>query len=169
MGLDQLSPLCPWELCDHLGLIVLSPAELPLAANDLEQLTVKDPDSWSGLTIRSSGLIAVIVNPAHPKSRQRNTLMHEVSHVRLKHVGNRVDVSEDGILLVSDFSQEQEEEANWLAGALLAPREALLAARKAGRTPAQICQQFGISSELCLWRLRMTGVEAQMGYSRSRR
>ena len=166
LGLSPVAPLCPWRLADHFGIIVFGPKDLPLAANDIHQLTVADPQSWSGLSVRDAGLTAVILNPTHPKARQRNTLMHEISHIHLKHVGSRVDVSMDGLLLVSDFSAEQEEEANWLAGAFLAPRDALLAARNAGKSAQQICNDYGISNELCVWRLRMTGIEAQLQHRR---
>lgn len=168
LGLGRLEPLCPWRLAGHLDIIVFEPTDLPLPANDIKQLTIVDPDSWAGLTVREAGLTAVILNPTHPKARQRNTLMHEISHIYLKHVGSRVDITEDGILLVSDFSTEQEDEANWLAGALLAPRDALLRARLDGKSPQQICAEYGISHDLCVWRLRMTGVEAQLQYRRRR-
>lgn len=94
--------------------------------------------------------------------------MHEIAHIHLNHVGSRVDVSEEGLLLVSDYSADQEDEANWLAGALLAPREALLAAKSAGKSAQQICKEFGISSDLCAWRLRMTGVDAQLQFRRKK-
>ena len=166
LGLERGSPLCPWKLADHLSITVFTPSDLPLAANDLNQLTEVDSGSWSGLTIRESGLTAVVLNPTHSRPRQRSTLMHEIAHVYLDHVGNRVDVSQDGVLLVSDYSPEQEDEANWLAGALLAPREALLAACEAGMSAPDICKQYGISSDLCTWRLRMTGVEMQLRHRR---
>jgi hypothetical protein len=169
LGLDPRSALCPWRLADHLRITVFYPADLKVPANDLKQLTIIDPDSWSGLTVKAAGLAAVILNPTHPKTRQRNTLMHEISHVHLGHVGNRVDVSEQGLLLVSDFSKEQEDEANWLAACLLVPREALLACRREGLSGAQICSKYGISHPLCEWRLRMTGVDQQLKNSRARR
>lgn len=166
LGLGALAPLCPWKLASHLSLTVLTPHDLPLAANDIEQLTVKDSTSWSGITVKDSGLTAVVLNPSHSLRRQRSTLMHEIAHIYLGHVGNRVDVSVDGVLLVSDFSSEQEDEADWLAGALLAPREALLRACEDGKSSAEICEHYGISSDLCTWRLRMTGIEVQLQHRR---
>jgi hypothetical protein len=161
--------LCPWELAGHLGIIVLNFSELPIPANDVHQLTQVDPSSWSGLTIKAHGLSAVILNPTHAKPRQRNDLMHEVSHIHLGHVPHRVDTGPGGLLLVSDFSKEQEEEADWLAAALLLPREALLMCRRAGHSVAQICGKYGISRPLCEWRLRMTGVDQQLRSSKAKR
>jgi Zn-dependent peptidase ImmA (M78 family) len=169
LGLKLIAPLCPWALAKHLGIIVLKPEDLSLSTHDVHQLTVVDPDAWSAMTVREAGLTGVVVNPTHPKARQRNSLMHEIAHIYLRHVGHRVDISEQGLLLVSDFSPDQEEEADWLAGALLIPREALLAERSAGATPDQICVQYGVSKELCNWRLRMTGIEAQIQNRRRRR
>lgn len=167
----QLSPqdaLCPWELAEHLGIIVLDFSQLPVPANDVHQLTQADSGSWSGLTLKAHGLSAVILNPSHAKARQRNDLMHEVAHIHLGHVPNRVDTTPEGMLLVSDFSREQEEEADWLAACLLLPREALLLCRRAGHSVAQICSKYGISRQLCDWRLRMTGVDRQLANSKAK-
>lgn len=161
--------LCPWELAQHLGIVVLKFSELPIPANDVHQLTSVDPKSWSGLTLKAHGLSAVILNPTHGKPRQRSDLMHEVAHIHLNHVPNRVDTTSDGLLLVSDFSKEQEDEANWLAACLLLPREALLACRREGLSGAQICSKYGISRPLCEWRLRMTAVDQQLRNSRAKR
>jgi Zn-dependent peptidase ImmA (M78 family) len=95
--------------------------------------------------------------------------MHEVAHIHLGHIPNRVDTTPDGLLLVSDFSKEQEQEADWLAAALLLPREALLISRRAEQSVAQICAKYGISRPLCEWRLRMTGVDQQLKNSRAKR
>jgi Zn-dependent peptidase ImmA (M78 family) len=156
-------------LADHLGIFVFEFDKLPIPTNDVIQLTQADPNSWSGLAIKAHGLSAVILNPTHGKPRQRNDLMHEVAHIHLGHVPNRVDTTPDGLLLVSDFSKEQEEEADWLGAALLLPREAILACRRNGHSVAQICGKYGISRPLCEWRLRMTGVDQQLRSSRAKR
>jgi hypothetical protein len=62
-------------------------------------------------------------NPANALTRQRNDLMHELAHIELKHVPARVDFSKSGLLLLSDYSDEQEQEADWHAAARL--RDAL--------------------------------------------
>ena len=162
LGLGPLSPLCPWKLADHLGLHVLDIKQLPIPANDIDHLTGAGSKAWSGFSIRHAGLIGVVLNTSHSLRRLRSTLMHEIAHIHLRHVGSRVDVNDSGILLISDFSREQEEEADWLSGALLLPRDALLEARKTNNTIDQICEEFGVSSDLCNWRLRMTAVDTQL-------
>ena len=66
------------------------------------------------------------------------------------------------MLLLSDYSDEQEQEADWLAAALLLPRDGLIQLRSARRSTPEIANLYGVSEALCEWRLRMTGVDVQM-------
>ncbi|WP_223568240.1 ImmA/IrrE family metallo-endopeptidase [Agrobacterium tumefaciens] len=157
---DRLEPK---RFLESLGFVVWTPAEVPKIASDhLTQLTVHDPDSWSGVTVREGEAVVIIVNSVHPLARQANTLMHEWAHVELRHKPNRVDRSEAGLLLLSDYPSEFEEEADWLAGAILAPRDGLIQLRAKGMDVGEIASHYGISLELTNWRLRMTGIEKQM-------
>ncbi|NTF69762.1 ImmA/IrrE family metallo-endopeptidase [Agrobacterium rhizogenes] len=153
----------PKSYLKSLGYYVWFPAEIPgLEPEHLKQLTVTDPDSWSGVTIRDGDRAVIIVNPMHPATRQANTLMHEWAHIELRHKPNRVDRSEGGILLLSDYPVEFEEEADWLAGAILLPRDGLVHFRGRGASSQEIAEHYGVSLELTNWRLRMTGVERQI-------
>jgi Zn-dependent peptidase ImmA (M78 family) len=145
------------------GIIIWTPQDVPgVAEKSLKQLLENDPDSWSGITIKEGETHLVIINPTHPKTRLENTLMHEWSHTYLKHKPKRIDISETGLILISDYEKEFEDEADWLAGAMLVPRDGLLAHRKSGKTPQQIADIYGVSKELLNWRLRMTGIERQL-------
>jgi Zn-dependent peptidase ImmA (M78 family) len=119
------------------------------------------------MTLKDDGITLIVLNPSHVPSRQPNNLMHELAHIELNHQPARVDVSETGLLLLSDYSDDQELEADWHAGALLVPREGLLKMRTQGASIADIASYFGVSELLCQWRLRMTGVDAQMRRRRS--
>ena len=167
LGLATTDPLCPWKLAEHLSIHVLDIKELPLPANDLEHLTSPGAD-WSGFSVREAGLTGVVLNTSHQKPRLRSTLMHEISHIFLRHGGSQVTLTDTGTLLISEFSDEQEDEANWLSGALLLPREALLQARAEKMNDSQICAKYGASSDMCVWRLRMTGVDVQMRRKRAK-
>lgn len=162
LGLPPSGPLSPWSYADHFGVLVLDFDALELGPAHRNQLLSVDPDSWSGLTLKVEQTHAVIINPTHPPGRQCNTLMHELAHIILRHVPARVEVSTTGLLLLSDYSDEQEDEADWLSAALLLPRDALLAARRSGSDVDKIARDFGTSSALCEWRLRMTGINAQL-------
>ncbi|MBB2708160.1 MULTISPECIES: ImmA/IrrE family metallo-endopeptidase [Rhizobium] len=164
LGLVDLDVLDPWLYADYLGVIVLDPRDLPLEPEHLEQLLERDPDSWSGMTLFEDGEHVVVLNTSHGKPRQRATLMHELAHIILDHPPADVDVSPSGLVLLSDYSVEQEEEADWLGGALLLPEPAILHHRTAGHSIASLSQIYGISVELCTWRCRMTGVEKRLAF-----
>jgi Zn-dependent peptidase ImmA (M78 family) len=163
LGVSALDKLSPKQVASHLGILIFYPSDLDLDEVDIAQLTRNDSDSWSGLTVKEAGLTCVVLNPKHPPARQSNTLMHELSHIILKHVPTRVDIADGGLLLLSDFSKEQEEEADCLSGCLLLPRPLLLRLRGGGASVSDIARQHGVSNELCQWRVRMTGVDYQLG------
>jgi hypothetical protein len=167
LGVRAFAALDAKRYAEHVGVHILSFQELRLPERSRRQLLEVDPTSWSGMTIRESGLIGVLVNPTHSPERQASTMMHEVSHVVLNHVPVRVDVSAAGILLVSEYSENDEDEANWLSGALLLPRDALRHYREKGWSPSRIAAHFGVSQQMCDWRIRMTGVDVQMRRTRA--
>ena len=163
LGVTSRSALDPWAYAKHLGILVLNLHKLELSATTKRQLLVIDSGSWSAMTIKEGSLTAIIVNPSHAPTRQRNDLMHEVAHAELKHVPARVEVSKStGLLLLSDYSDDQELEADWLAAALLLPRDALAHHRARRSTISEIAELYGVSEKLCEWRLRMTGVDIQL-------
>jgi Zn-dependent peptidase ImmA (M78 family) len=162
LGLAALAPFDPWAYASHLNVIILKFHELGLPANAVKQLTIVDGDSWSAMTIKDVDLLGVVVNPAHAPTRQRYDLMHELAHIELEHVPTRVEVSQSGLMLLSDFSDDQEQEADWFAGSFLLPRDGIFRLRSAGKTAEEIAAQFGVSKALCEYRLRLTGVDIQM-------
>jgi Zn-dependent peptidase ImmA (M78 family) len=143
---------------DRLGLFEIEAA----MGFQIYQLTVTDEGSWSAVTLQEDQMVGVVLNPAHARTRQRAELMHELAHIQLKHVPACVEVSKTGLLLLSDYSEEQERDADWHAAAFLLPREAIPKLRSKGKTPIEITKHFEVSNALCEWRLRMTGVEIQM-------
>jgi IrrE N-terminal-like domain len=162
LGIAAHAPLDPWAYAVHLNVSVLDLKSLTLPGHVARQLTEIDPDSWSAMTLKEGDALAIVINPAHALTRQRSDLMHELAHIELRHVPARVDVSKTGLLLISDYSDEQEQEADWHAAALLLPRIGLLRLRSQNRSAAEIAAYYGVSKGLCDWRLRMTGVDIQM-------
>jgi Zn-dependent peptidase ImmA (M78 family) len=163
IGLSVHDRIDPRQFLQHLGLIIWSPADIPgISPVCIAQLAEGDTYDWSGVTVREGDKTAIIVNSRQPATRQANTLMHEWAHLELRHKPNRVDRSENGLLLLSDYPVEMEEEADWLAGAVLLPREGLFHHRSRGKNAAAVASHFGVSVDLAKWRLRMTGVEKQI-------
>ena len=164
-GVTAQDRLDPRLFLKDMGLIVWTPEESPgMDASHVRQLTKADPDSWSGVTVKEGGRTAIIVNSAHPVTRQANTLMHEWAHIELRHKPSRADRSVGGILLLSDYPAEIEDEADWLAGCMLAPRDGLLYHCGRGLAAPDVATHFGISEQLANWRIGKTGVRRQLGY-----
>nr|WP_269141276.1 ImmA/IrrE family metallo-endopeptidase [Sphingomonas sp. IC-56] len=164
MGLSSEAPLCPWHYADTLNVIVFEATDLDLDPEHAEQLLVKDSSSWSGMTLFEEGVYVVVLNSAHSRERRAATLMHELAHIILEHVPADVDVSPSGLVLLSDFSRDQEDEADWLGGALLLPEAALTKSRYSGISIIDIAKKYGVSEQLCSWRCKMTGVEKRLSF-----
>jgi len=162
LGLDALSPLDPWVYAESLGIVTLNINDLGLSPQSLTQLLKTDSDSWSGMTLQESSLIGIVLNPSHSRARQAATLAHELAHQVLRHVPSHVNVSETGLMLLSEYSDEAESEADWLGGTMLLPRDALFLKRRSGLSAREIALEYGTSDQLCEWRLRMTGVDIQL-------
>lgn len=164
LGLAATAKLCPWGYAAHLDVMVLGADELDLAPVHFAQLLQKDPGSWSGMTLDEDGVKLIVLNSAHSERRQTSTLAHELAHIELDHVPASVNVSPSGLTLLSDYSDDQEEEADWLGAALLLPQVALLHHRGNGLSMQRIAEAYGVSNDLVAWRCRMTGVEKRMAF-----
>lgn len=164
LGLEATAKLCPWEYAEFLGVMVFEAAELDLEREHAVQLLERDPDSWSGMTLFEEGTHVVVLNSTHHRPRRTATLMHELAHIILDHAPADVEVSPSGLILLSDYSQDQEEEADWLGAALLLPETALLVQGSKGATMEQIASLYGVSEQLCTWRYRMTGIEKRLAF-----
>ena len=104
----------------------------------------------------------IIYKSGQSAARINSVVMHELSHVILGHELADAVLLDDGSLVPDNFSQDQEAEADWFGGTLLLPRPALFKIVK-DQTPDRIAQEhYGVSSEMLVYRTRMTGVRYQM-------
>ncbi|MDY6948403.1 MAG: ImmA/IrrE family metallo-endopeptidase [Pseudomonadota bacterium] len=162
LGLEPLARLDAFQYAKHLNVHVTEPKALGLSQASLHQLLVEDSDSWSALTLQDQGVSMIVINSAHADTRQQADVMHELAHIELGHAAARVDVSKSGVLLLSEYSDEQEQEADWHAAAFLVPRDGILQMRSRQASTSEIASYYGVSEALCEWRIRMTGVDVQM-------
>ena len=167
LGLDPFAPLPAETLASYLGVYLWSVESLELTPADVAQLVVSDPDSWSAITVSAAGLEAIILNPKHRRGRYSSDVMHELAHLLLGHEPSTMFFAGQENLALRGFNEDAEEEANWLAGALLLPRDALVRLRATNGPPEMACDEFGVSRQMLEFRMRITGVERQ--FSRRRR
>lgn len=133
---------------------------------DLVQLTHKDPDSWSAFTMRVGEHHLIVFNSTQSAPRQNSVVMHELAHIILGHELTSASLTEDGHFVPTTYDQDQEDEADWLAGTLLLPRPALLRIRRMGMSDEQAIDAYAVSQQMLTWRFRMTGVDYQLQNAR---
>lgn len=170
LGLAQDDPLDLSELARCLDVDLWTPYDVPGLPKDvLNQLLKQDPWGWSAVSLVSDSRGLVIYNPRKSKGRQASDITHELAHFILDHEPSTMILSHDGGIAMRTFDRKQEDEANWLAWCLLLPREALVWAKRARLSTAGIAARFGVAEVLVTFRLKVTGVEFQLGRRSLRR
>jgi hypothetical protein len=167
-------------LAVHLGVAVLPVDDLLDGGLDvLFDLHAVQPGAFSAATFSPPGKRHIVVyNPInfdgdHVPARQartdgriRSNVAHEFAHLILGH-----DVRQTQKLGGHFFftcNPEQEEEANWLGGALLLPRPLLLEAARAHWTDEQVADEHHVSTEMARFRMNATGARMQAARARNR-
>lgn len=162
LSLQPVDPLPPELLAQSLGIATHGVEDVPgLDQASRSVLLGTGSDSWSAVTLTDGSKSVVILNSAHSDARSASNLMHELAHLIVGHKPGRVDITEDGALLLNTYDKQQEDEANWLAGCLLLPRPALLWMKKRRMTQQAAAGHFGVSNEMLVYRIRVTGVDNQ--------
>lgn len=165
LGLKPTDPMDSQRLAKDLGIRVLTPAQIPgLGAKSLEVLLRNDgktPSCWSAVTLVVGVKVAIILNSSHSPGRQASDLTHELAHRIRGHTTHSVEASAEGVMLISSYDKAEEEEADWLAGCLLLPRDALVRIKARKLDLADAAVSFGVSQRMLKYRMAMTGVERQ--------
>jgi IrrE N-terminal-like domain len=106
----------------------------------------------------------IIFNDANLAVRQNSDLVHEIAH------GLRLHEPRHAIAHgCRDYSKPEEDEAAWLAGCLLVPRDAAFAIAISG-TPLELAaSQYGVSTQMMSWRVNATGSKLQAARTAARR
>ena len=159
-GLNVMDRLDPLSLARRLGIDAITVSELgEFGASSRSVRRLLSPDApFSALTICVGAHRLIVYNEQHPPGRRANSLAHELSHVILKHPASPA-LFEGGQRY---WDARLEDEANWLAGALLVPRDGAFGWLRAGGDMADGAQHFGVSLELFRWRANQTGVVHQL-------
>ena len=161
LGLGPVACLPAEQLASYLGVFLWSVNDLGLSPADVKQLVHDDPDSWSAITVSAAGKDAIILNPNHRRGRYSSDVMHELAHLLLGHEPSTMFFAGEENLALRGFNKAAEEEADWLAGALLLPRDALVRLRSQKSAQEAACEEFGVSRQMLEFRMRVTGVERQ--------
>ncbi len=154
LGLGPSDPLDPVALAAFLGIPVL-----PLSAlsHDAHQsvllLAGSESAAFSAATVFDGSKRLIVHNDSHALGRQRANLSHELAHGLLLH--SPTQALDD--LGCRRWDQSVEDEANWLAGALLVTPQAALDVARSNLTLDDTATRYGVSTALMRWRLNVTG------------
>jgi Zn-dependent peptidase ImmA (M78 family) len=163
LGLASTAPIEPRAVAQLLGIPILAANELrDLPQAVLHRLKREHSDAWSALTVSDGKSHLIVLNDAHSETRTNSSLAHEIAHVILGHDPSMMFVMPQHDIALRTHNKEQEDEANWLAGCILLPREALLQVRRNALSDDQICASYGVSSAMLRFRLNASGVDVQL-------
>jgi Zn-dependent peptidase ImmA (M78 family) len=160
LGLTLVERLDCSILADHLGIPVISLPELErhgACAKNIRRLVSAD-SGFSAMTICVGSRRLIVYNAAHSRRRRANSLAHELSHVILEHPPMPA-IAHGGC---RKWDDSLETEADWLAGALLVPRDGALHWMRNGGGFDDGAEHYGVSTELFRWRVNQTGVSRQL-------
>jgi Zn-dependent peptidase ImmA (M78 family) len=160
LGLGQRDRLDPFRVASHLAIPVVPMANLSAngSTSFVRYFSLVDSDSFSAVTVIIGRRRIIVHNENHHPNRQASNIAHEVSHTLLEHRATAI-VAGDGQRF---WNAEMEEEANWLGAALLVPRDGALRMAQLGRTVDEIAAHYGVSEQLCRWRITQTGILRQV-------
>ncbi len=162
LGLKAHDQLSTMSLAHHLGITVLSPEDIPgLDERSIEHLVYHDPYSWSAVTLMIYEHALIISNSRHSPGRHEANVMHELSHVILKHSPTKITPLPGFPFPIREYPSDDEDEAKWLGGCLQIPRAGLLWALKRNMPESKIAEHFGSSPDMVQYRRNVTGVDKQ--------
>ena len=154
LGLDVAAPLDAWQLAAHLDIPVVTLSSMSTEAEKaVVQFTRKDREAFSAVTVFRGYKRMIIVNDAHSHGRQASNIAHELAHSLLWHQPAPA-FDGDGM---REWNAEQEEEAQWLAGALLISEEAALSIVRSELSLEDAAQLYGASIDMVRGRINVTG------------
>lgn len=159
MGLRPADALNSTELARHVGAEVRCADQLTAIAK-LEALEEIQPGAFSACTFTFEDRNVIVYSPLASLGRRQSDIAHEAAHLLLEHAVKEVE--QVGGLCFFTCDPDEEQEATWLAGCLLLPRQILYGAAREGSTPAQIAERYGVSEQMAAFRLRTTGVLRQV-------
>jgi Zn-dependent peptidase ImmA (M78 family) len=159
LGLGPMERLDPWILADHLAIPILPLSGLAEAAPmGVNHLTRIESSAFSAVTVFRGPRRTIVHNDAHAPGRRSSNVTHELSHGLLLHPPTAA-LDDRGCRL---WDQTVEDEANWLAGALLIPEDATLVIARRGISLSDAAAHFGVSEKMVEYRLNVTGARLRV-------
>lgn len=163
LGLKDLDRLDPWALAVHLLVPVESLSDYAQGApRAVHHFTVIEAGAFSACTVFDGPRRKIVYNDAHSPGRQASNVSHELGHALLLHPATPA-LDDRGCRL---WNQNIEDEAQWLAGALLLTEDAALSIARERVSVSAAADHFGISEQMVTYRLNVTGARTRVARAR---
>lgn len=163
LGVGVAGPIDVVKLAEFLG-IALAPLSglSALEASAVRHFTTVETGAFSAVTLFKGRSRLIVYNDRHAPTRQKSDLAHELAHALLQHPPSAA-LDEIGC---RKWPADYEDEANWLAGALLVSEEAALSVVSRGLSSADAAREFGVSEKMMQFRLNVTAAAMRAGRGR---
>jgi Zn-dependent peptidase ImmA (M78 family) len=139
------------QLAAHAGAEVKCADQLTNVAK-LQALEEIQPGAFSACTFTIDDRHVIVYSPLASPGRRQSDIAHEVAHLLLGHAVKIIQ--QVGGLSFFTCDPDEEQEANWLAGCLLLPRQLLYAAARRGYGAADNRSQHVMSAPSSNWLAR---------------
>jgi Zn-dependent peptidase ImmA (M78 family) len=150
-------------LAYHLEISVITLSSMrELIPDAVRYFSATNRSEFSAVTVFRGFERTILHNDSHLLGRQASNLAHELSHALLLHPP-LPPIDSCGC---RDWDPVLEEEAEWLAGALLVSDEAALHIIRAGMTTDQATRVYGVSKRMLQFRLNVTGARVRVTRAR---
>lgn len=165
LGCAPLAALDPRTLAEYLEIPIWPLSEFVEAHPTIAHLLNIEPELFSAVTVFAGPRRTIVHNDAHSGGRQNSNLAHELAHGLLHHPptpalddkGNR------------DWDQDIEDEAAYLAGALLVTEAATIAIAQGRMSKLEGAVKLGVSPQMIQYRLNCTGAVMRVQRMRAAR
>jgi Zn-dependent peptidase ImmA (M78 family) len=164
MGVSAEEPVDVRALARHLNIDILAADQL-IGRRKLQDLATAQEGAFSAATFHlSKDRVVIVCNPLNDAARTSSDIAHELAHILLGHQVRELQTIAGHTFFTCD--PEQEEEANWLGGCLLLPRQVLLREAFADATADTLAAKYQVSLQMARFRLNTSGVLLQVRRAR---
>jgi Zn-dependent peptidase ImmA (M78 family) len=163
LGLAPHAPMDVKALATHLKVRVVTLTSFEEEYPDVvRQLTKIDGGAFSAATLLfDDGRRITVHNDTHHPHRQGSNLVHEFSHVILKHPFT-LPIDASGCRMLD---KDIEDEASWLGSVILIPNEAALHKARVAMDTKTACDTYGVSEPLLRMRINASGARIRLNRS----
>jgi Zn-dependent peptidase ImmA (M78 family) len=162
LALGPLDPLDPRALAEHLEIPVIPLSDIESTDPGVRPLLENEQGAFSAITVFRGNRRVIVHNDAHHPTRQNSNIAHELAHGLLLHPPTPA-LDNKGC---REWNEDVEDEANWLAGALLITEDAAVSVVRRRHTLDLAAAMYSVSIPMMRFRINCTGARQRVERAR---